>query len=321
MHLALRVLGVVVGTGLIVFGAETFAEHLSSASARLGVTVFALAVLLAGAEPEELATTVTASLRHAPAIAYGDAIGANIAMCLVALGLAATLTPLPFGPSVRRYGALGLPLGVLAAGLAWGGRLSRWQGGLLMALYVGYVGVIWVAERRPPTLGETAELAEAGEHASESSGRRPRVGRELALVIVGVGATVGGAVLLVDGVRGLTHVEATQTRLGLILVGFATAFELVVLAWSAARRDISEAVVAGVIGSFAYNVTMSIGAGAVARPLRVANASQLHGPWIAMIAALAVVLLLATPRRRLARPTGALLLTSYPLVAWLVLAR
>jgi cation:H+ antiporter len=40
----------------IVWGAETFAEHLAHASARLGVSTFALALLLAGAEPEELAT-------------------------------------------------------------------------------------------------------------------------------------------------------------------------------------------------------------------------------------------------------------------------
>src|SRR5579872_1565905 len=105
MHLAVQIGIVLVGTVLIVVGAETFAEHLSAASARLGVSAFALAVLLAGAEPEELATTVTASLRHSPAIAYGDVIGANVAMCLVALGLAATLTPLPFGRTVWRYGA------------------------------------------------------------------------------------------------------------------------------------------------------------------------------------------------------------------------
>lgn len=77
------------GVGLIVWGAETFAEHLAAASVRLGASAFGLAVLLAGAEPEELATVVTASLRGAPGIAVGDVIGANVAICLVALGLGA----------------------------------------------------------------------------------------------------------------------------------------------------------------------------------------------------------------------------------------
>ena len=39
------------------------AEHLADASARLGVSTFALALLLAGAEPEELATAVTLAAR------------------------------------------------------------------------------------------------------------------------------------------------------------------------------------------------------------------------------------------------------------------
>jgi cation:H+ antiporter len=47
------------------------------------------------------------------------------------------------------------------------------------------------------------------------------------------------------------------------VVGFATAFELVVLAWSAARRGATEAVVAAVVGSYAYNATMTLGASAL----------------------------------------------------------
>jgi hypothetical protein len=39
----------------------------------------------------------------------------------------------------------------------------------------------------------------------------------------------GGSVLLVEAVRQITDIEETQTQLGLTLVGFATAFELVCL--------------------------------------------------------------------------------------------
>ena len=318
MHAALQLVVVAAGVAAIVWGAEAFAEHLSVAAVRLRVSAFALAVLLAGAEPEELATTVTAALRHSPGIAFGDVIGANIAICLVALGVGAVLTPLPFGPSVLRYGLLGLPLAGVAAAMAWDGRVTRLEGGVLVGLYVAFIAVIWFVERRPPALGETAELGEAAAAPVE---RRGRVGKELGFVVAGVVAMAGGAVLVVDGVRHLSHVESTQTRLGLVIVGFATAFELVVLAWSAARRGVSEAVVAGVVGSYAYNVTMSLGAGALARPLRLAGAGQLHGPWLAMIATLAAVLALALPRRRLEPPVGWMLLAAYPIVIVSVLTR
>jgi cation:H+ antiporter len=295
------------GVALVVGGAELFAEHLEVASRRLGVSAFALALLLAGAEPEELATTVTASLRKAPAIAFGDVIGANVAMCLIALPVGALVAALPFGRRVRRYALLALPLGAVAAVVAWNGRVGRVAGALLVALYVGYVAAIWLRERRPPALGEVAELGE-----TEDGAPPRRVGRELALVLVGVAALAVGSIVLVEAIRSISDIESTQTNLSLTLVGFATTLELVVLAWSAARRGATEAVVAAVVGSFAYNATMSLGAAALVRPLSIADADLLHGPLVIMLAALAAVVALAAPRGRLGRVGAIALLAAYP---------
>lgn len=68
----------------------------------LGFSTFALALLLAGAEPEELATAVAASVRGSRGIALGDVIGANVTICLVALGVGAWIAPLPFPARVMR---------------------------------------------------------------------------------------------------------------------------------------------------------------------------------------------------------------------------
>ncbi len=46
-------------------------------------------------------------------------------ICLVALGLGAVLTPLPFDRGVHRYGLAGLLAGALAAAAAWDGQVSR----------------------------------------------------------------------------------------------------------------------------------------------------------------------------------------------------
>ena len=94
----------------------------------MGVSSFALALLLAGAEPEELVTAVIASVRHSPGIAFGDVIGANVTICLVALGVGAVVSPLPFSKRVMRYAISGLPLGVVSTLLIWSGRLDRGRG-------------------------------------------------------------------------------------------------------------------------------------------------------------------------------------------------
>ena len=316
--IALWIIVILMSAAAIVWGAETFAEHLGAAAVQLRVSVFALSLLLAGAEPEELATAVAAAWREVPAIALGDVIGANIAICLVALGVGAWIAPLPFGQRVRRYALLGLPLGAIATGIVWDGLVDRWEGAFLVALYVLYVAVIWIVERRPPALGETGELEEARAELADGKAQG-RIGRELLLVLLGLLAMIVGAALLVEAVRQITSVETTQTKLGLTLIGFATAFELVVLAWSASRRGISETVVAGVVGSFAYNITMTLGAAALVRPLKIVDATQLHLPLLLMLGSLGLVVGLSLPNGVLSKRAGGILIAAYPLAVLVML--
>jgi cation:H+ antiporter len=112
--LVVPVLLLVVGAVLLTAGAEAFAEHLAPAAARLGVTVLALGVLLAGAEPEEAVTAMFASGQGQPVLAAGDAIGANLVILTLTLGLAALLSPLPVGRRVLQYGLASAAAGAVA---------------------------------------------------------------------------------------------------------------------------------------------------------------------------------------------------------------
>jgi cation:H+ antiporter len=319
MAYLLWIVAILLGVSGIVWGAEAFARHLAKAATRLGVSTFALALLLAGAEPEELATAITASVRHAPAIALGDIIGANVTICLVALGVGALIAPLPFHIKVLRYALLGLPLGVIGAWFAWDGNVTRVEGAILVFLYIAYVAMIWIIERKPPSLGETEEIEEAIEASRVEHPRR--LGPEILLVMAGLAAMAIGSMVLVEGTRRIAPTESGQATLGLRLVGFATGFELVVLAWSTARRGASEAAIAAVVGSFAYNTTMTLGAAAVIRPLVLYQAAQMRMPFVLMIASLGLVIALALRRRELGRYIGATLLVSYGLFVCYVLLR
>ena len=88
---------------LLVGGAEMFVENAAGAARRLGLTVIAVGVLLAGAEPEELLTGVIAAARDRPGLAIGDALGANVTMLTACIGLAALVRPLHVGRRVRQY--------------------------------------------------------------------------------------------------------------------------------------------------------------------------------------------------------------------------
>src|SRR6266516_3012958 len=298
----------VVGLGLLavsavmlIAGAELFTENAAAAARGLGITIFGAAFLLAGAEPEEMITAVIASGRHRPGLAAGDAIGANLTMLTLVLGLAALARPLPFGGRVRGYAIWSALAGGLAALAVAGGIIGRWQGGLLLAAYLAGVALLWWRERKPPAIGELAE--EAGE---DGGSRSAALG--LALALGGVALMAAGGWLAVGGAeRVVRALGLTDSAVGLTLLALATTAELFALAWAAMRRGVSEIAVAGVVGSVAYNATASLGVAALVRPLAT---SGILAPAIAA-AGLPLGLLALTRGGRLNRLTGAALVIGY----------
>lgn len=283
----------------LVIGAELFVGNAVATARRFGVSVVALGLLVAGAEPEELVTAVVAALRHRPGLAAGDAIGANVTMLTATLGLAALLGPVPFGPRVRRYALLASLTGGGAVLVLTGGLVSRLDGALLLGGYLGLVTVVWLRERRPPAIGELAEADQAG-------GGRP--GRAVGASVVGLGLMVLGGELAVSGaIRLLVAFDLRESAVGLTAVGFATTVELFALVWSAARRELAPLAVAAVLGSAIYNATVTLGVAALVRPLRVGGLLPAAG----LAAALPLALVVSSRTGRLTRPLGALLLAGY----------
>jgi cation:H+ antiporter len=288
---------------LLIAGAELFIENVAGAAHRLGITVFAAAFLLAGAEPEEMITAVVASGRRRPGLAAGDAIGANLTMLTLVLGLAALARPLPFGGRVRAYAVWSVVAGGLATLAVSTGKIERWQGALLLAAYLGGVALLWWRERQPPTIGELAEQSEDGKARSAALA--------LALAVGGLGLMVAGGWLAVGGAeRVVAALSLSDTAVGLTLLALATTAELFALAWSALRRGVGEIAVAGVVGSVAYNATATLGAAALVRPLATSGLL-----WPALAAgALPLLLLTGTPHGKLGRGMGAALVVAY--AAW-----
>ncbi len=288
---------------LLLGGAELFVENAAGAARRLGVTVIAVGILLAGAEPEELLTAVIAALRDRPGLAVGDALGANVTMLTACLGLAALVRPLAVGRRVRQYAGMAAVAAALALLALLDGRVGRVEGGLLLSAYVLLVALVWWREREPPALGELAELADDDD---EDPDRSPA--RSLGLALVGIGLMLAGGDLAVRGAeRVVDSLGRSDSAVGLTVLALATTAELFALVLTAARHDVPEIAVAGVVGSAAYNATATLGAAALARPLAVDGVL----PAAALGVALPVALLLVTRAGRLGRAAGAVLTAGY----------
>jgi cation:H+ antiporter len=311
--LVVPVLLLVAGAVLLTAGAEGFAEHVTPAAGRLGVTVLALGVLLAGAEPEEAVTAMLASGQAHPALAAGDAIGANLVILTLTLGLAALVAPLPVSRRVVEYGVGAAVAGVVAVLFLWDGLVTRFEGAVLVLLYAAGVAWVWRREKRPPVIGEMAELAEEEPE--------PYSGRALLLVLLGLLGMALGGYLAVRGAEGLVDVlHLGESVVGLTLLALATSAEMVALVWAAARRGVTELVVAGAVGSVGYNATVSIGLAALVRPLGLGRHNLVLDVAV-LTAALPLVLLLGRRTGTLPRAVGVLLVLGYlAATAWLFAA-
>jgi cation:H+ antiporter len=298
-----------VGAALLTAGAEGFAENVAPASARLGVSVLALGVLLAGAEPEEAITAALASGQGHPALAVGDAIGANLVILTLTLGLAALVTRLPVGRRALEYAVASAVLGALTALLLLNGVLGRLEGALLVLLYVAGVVVVWRREKQPPLIGELAELSEEQRTPTQSDDHT--TSRALLKVLLGLlGMVVGGA-FAVRGAEGLVDVfGAGESVIGLTVLALATSAEMVALVWAARRRGLTELVVAGAVGAVAYNATVSVGIAALVSPLGVGRHNVLVEV-AGLTAVLPLVLLIGRRSGYLPRIVGALLVVAY----------
>ena len=316
---------VVAGAGLLVLaavllagGAELFVENVARAASRLGLTVLATGLLLAGAEPEEALTGVLATLRERPELAAGDAIGANVTMLTAALGLAALARPLPVGRRVREYAVGSALAGLLALAALADGAVGRVEGLLLLLAYVALVALVWRRDRRPPALGELAELDddEDGDRDGDRDGEVRGAGRGLLLALGGLLVmTAGGAAAVSGAERLVAGLGAGDDAVGLTALALATTAELFALVGAALRRGIPEIAVAGVVGSAAYNATVSLGLAAAVRPL--GGVGGVIGAAVAA-ALLPLVVVVAGARGWLGRPAGLLLAAGYVLYVVLV---
>ena len=133
--------------GALIFGGDIFVDGASAIASLMGVSdaVIGLTIVAAGTSLPELATSVVAARKGSPDMAVGNVIGSCVLNIVLILGTAATITPLSFGG----VGPLDMAVLGLSALLFWltaryGGTriITRLEGALLFAVYVGYIAVL-----------------------------------------------------------------------------------------------------------------------------------------------------------------------------------
>ena len=142
----------VAGAGIIAVGADLLVEHGQVIALGLGVpaTVVALLFVALGTSLPELVTTITSLKKGRASLGVGNVIGANVFNLVLVSGVSVTLAPfaVPAENTLLNTGlnlslVLDIPvmLGVMILMIApamMKKKLSRWQGLVLLGIYVAF---------------------------------------------------------------------------------------------------------------------------------------------------------------------------------------
>ena len=122
----------------LVWGAVEIARGFGVSDLVIGLTVVAI-----GTSLPELASSVVAARKGQHDLALGNVIGSNLFNTLAVVGIAGAIRPADVGPDVLGrdvlvMAALTVGLFVVGYGFRGPGRIDRIEGGVLVAVYVGY---------------------------------------------------------------------------------------------------------------------------------------------------------------------------------------
>lgn len=295
------------GLMLLVLGAEAMVHGSIRLSRSLGVSslVIGLTVMAFGTSVPELFVSLIASLRGEPGVALGNVIGSNVFNIAVTLALGALIYPLRIKLRLLR---LEIPfiflIGLLFAGMAVDGAISRLDGAFLLLVFVGYMLYVRrMAVEDPARLPGTADGAPPP--------ARHTLWVALLITATGLGVLAFSARWLVDTATELAQLWGVSERvIALTLIAGGTSLPEMAASLAAIARRESDLAVGNLLGSNIFNTLAVLGTAAVASPL-APTTPFLGLDMLVMLLTVLLLVPLARTGRRLSRWEGGALLLIY----------
>jgi cation:H+ antiporter len=308
------------GGEALVRAATTIAQMLGVSPAVIGLTVVAM-----GTSLPELVVSLLAAMRGEPDLAVANVVGSNIFNIAATLGLTALIIPLPVhGSAVRLEWPVMFAATLICLLVSRGGVIDRVEGGFLLVTLVLFVAYTVHIARRDVGAAEARQFADHVEARDidrpDAAGGGARVGVALAILVVGIGALVGGGRLLVDGAVALARIAGMSERvIGLTIVAGGTGAPELATSLVAAFRKRTDVAVANMIGSNIFNVLGILGVTALVSPVHVSPAIIASDMWW-MVGTSLLLLPVMRSGARITRGEGAVLTLVYAVYVFVLLS-
>lgn len=305
----LAFIAIIAGLVLLVWSSDKFvdgavglAEGLGMSKAMIGLTIVAL-----GTSAPEIVVSVMSALAESPELAFGNAVGSNIANIGLVLGITALIAALPVTPGLLKQDLPAL-LAVTAVGgfLCSDHLLSREDGWAMMVMLVLLMYLMFRYKKE-----HSEELI-----SPESEEDIPDLGMKQSVFwfIIGTTILIGSSRLLVWGaIEVATALNVSEVVIGLTIVAIGTSLPELAASVASALRRHHDIALGNIIGSNILNLLAVLSAGAVIYPIEISEQNFLrdYGAMAAITALLALFIFWPRKRRQLSKLEGVVLLVGY----------
>ena len=306
-----NVLEVIGGLMLLIWGADRFVHGAAAGARNLGVPplLIGLTIVAFATSAPEILVSVVAAVRGEPGLAFGNAIGSNVANIGLVLGATAMLHPIQLrSATLRREMPALLAVSLLTVSLFLDTFLSRVDGLVMLTGLV--IVMIWLSR-----LGmRSAANDPLVEDFDAEIPRNVSMPAAIAWFLIGFAALLIGADYLVDGsIEIAKALGVSEVVIGVTLVALGTSLpELAVSVVSVLRGEHGLAI-GNIVGSNIFNLLAVIGVAAAIAPAALApSVLSLH---MFVMVAFTLVLFAMTydydGKSELSRLEGVALLVAY----------
>lgn len=303
----------VLGLVILTVGADLLTKGCVGMAARFRVPEFivGLTVMAVGTSMPELTVSAMSALKGSTDMAIGNVTGSNIFNILIILGICAVVRPMVFTrENIRRDIPICLAASALLLVLAlYVGQplgISRWEGGLMLALYIGVILYsIRSAKRDMPD-------AAAGTIDGKESEVTMAWGRVIIYIIVGLAGLIFGGNMCLESATAIARAwGVSEAVIAITIVAAGTSLPELASSLSAVTSGKLSLALGNIIGSNVANILLILGTSGLIKPLTMGGIAELD---IWMVPGVAVVLLLsalAIGQRRITRVEGIAYLAIY----------
>ena len=303
----------ILGLVILTVGANLLTKGCVGMAARFRVPEFivGLTVMAVGTSMPEFTVSAMSALRGSTDMAIGNVTGSNIFNILIILGICAVVRPMVFTrENIRRDIPICIAASVLLLVLAlYVGQplgIGRWEGALMLALYIA---VIWYSIR-------SAKRDMPDQEAGTTDGKESEVtmawGRVIIYIIVGLAGLIFGGNMCLESATAIARAwGVSEAVIAITIVAAGTSLPELASSLSAVVSGKLSLALGNIIGSNVANILLILGTSGLIKPLTMGGITALD---IWMVLGVAVVLLLsalAIGQRRITRAEGVVYLAIY----------